>query len=1324
MLLQMAADPAAGASTRPAWVLPLVIGSGLLLAAGIGLALWWLLVYRKRQQAAQPTPPTKGIDAKRLSSIWDKFMENLPSLARPAVAEYSHFMVMGQAASGKSSLIQRKVDWQGQASQFLPSYTADPILQIYLGPKMVVQELSGPLLESTSRATNDALKRLFGKLDLDAPPTVVLVLKVSSLTTMTPDQLRQQAQLMRGKINLLSQQFNTPIPTRVCLTNMDRTHGYGDVARFLKRNKIPLELPIGADAGLTASLQAYEKYLPRALTTLPVGPFQSNVEFLLSAEDILGPVRNFIQALLEGSLTSARPELQKLYFFSPAPDEQVGNPFDTPAKPPEPSRKLAWFRRWLASLGIRPLHALLGGLLLLAGLTTLWVVTRRHAQLVDNALDTTAALDASVRRAQETRSAPSESEAVRRNEREAAKALGLVRDAEGRFRPLRLLFRRDKNLSEQRFVDAVRAGYLLPELDRSVRQRSRERILYALVAVYATNHNTLGAMVRAQPAAFSQTIDVSSDILLDYVRYSEEPWRDLALRLLPALPNESSRWPVNDLGPWREFVRAIIRALPLPYITAAQLKVFQNDADRLWEALVQVRKAATLRQLFRALAEESPLDMVHLFGRDAGALVPNTWIVDNAEPLDQLLTLVRESSLQYSGSGRMSLFRLLKWINELNNRLGSDAKDQSKQFEEVIYHFPFPDEKPSEVSRRAWIELLLRSRKRLLLAYQVSSVASTHRRPPRTKSGACCGNCEAPKKKRAQRNNSCPVNGSDSDDSSSEGPRANSGSGSDDSAEDRPGPRHSGRRRISKMPLWNEDEFTPKLAALMNSNDTPDSNLSDVYNRVVLEKEVMPLIQELKRALANSKSLTPDEKVRLSRLVQEEVGIFARAYCGTLRRFYLSYRFGARSGESLHTELLNLMNPGSTFLSHLRTFADNAQVSGLDEPYLRSLSQCLAELQPVVQLIYPPESAGAPAAKADDKGAKPDDKGAKPDDKKAEDKPAPKRRGGIGVPEGLQGYKAAITKLISDLDGVGQSGGQAEKSPLAERLSPLGKTALASTEGKSDTPLHMAEKFLDEAGVSGDLRGPFLSPFNVAHRQGINDIERVMAQHWRDELLPMVSPLFSRFPFNRAAEREVAPAELDALNEAKGTFWQDLKNFYAPVLVDRGGTYQQRPVPGTSLDLPPNMLDTVNRLTKLSRALFRPDGSRQPLKLSIRGLPGRALQEERTVQGTTGFLQVGKSAAYGFNQNPSAVPISVDWWDQGVAVVGLESTTTRTGRRQTQSIEVADSSWSLFRLLQKSTLESDGISTWRIVGDGPAESQSLRFVIQPDPWSLFQVQLQ
>lgn len=1286
-LLQLAAAPEVATATRTRWFLPLVIGSALLVLAGLGLGLWWLLVYRKRRPGTPP--PARGIDRKRLVTIWEKFLASLPGAARAAIPGHTHFLVMGAAGAGKSTLIQRKVDWQGQASQFLPSYTADPLLQIYLGGKTVVQELAAPLLDSTSRATNDALTRLFGKLDIDQPPTVVLVLKVSSLTTATPDQLRQQAQLMRGKINLLSQSFGVPIPTRICLTNLDRTQGYSEVARFLKRIKVPLELPMGADGGLVASLQTYEKHLPRALTTLPVGAFQSNVEFLLAAEDVLGPVRSFIQALLEGSLAAVRPELQRLYFFSPSPDEQVGNPFDTP--PPQGVvRKVAWLRRWLHQIGVRPLHAALGALLLVAGLGALAVVTRRHAALVQTASDAAAAFDGAVRRSQEARSAPSESEAVRSAERESSRSLTAVNEAERRFRPLALLFRDDKAATRQRFVESVRAGYLLPELERSVRMRSRERILYSLVAVYATRHNTLGALLRAHPGEWSSTIGVSSEILLDYVRENDEPWRELALRLLPPLPSEASRWPVNDLRPWRELVHAISRSLPLPYLPSAQLKEFQLDAEKLLDTLAQVRKAGTLRQIFRALSEESPLDMVRLFGRDAGALSPHPFLVDNAEPLGKLLGLVRESSLQLHGGGRMSLFRLLKWINELGASADRSAlPGEINKLEDELYHLPFPDEKPSEISRRAWLDLLLRSRKRMLLAYQIGNASglAAARDRPRHRDGGC----EIKKKRRRHRAASCPVPAaSDGEDVESQGSSSSE---------------HRRHRRGSELPLWSRDEFRPKLAALMNGDDVPSNGLGELYNRPVFEKEVLPLIQELKRALATSRSLTPDEKLRLSRLVLDEVGGYAHRYCAELRRYYLSYRFHARSNESLHSELLNLVNPGSPFLSHLRSVADNVLLSGLDEPYLRSLAQCLAELQPVAAVVYPEAARGELGAAQNGKPAG-----------------LPRRTSAGGVPEGLRPYKDAVYKLVSDLDGAAPAPGD-KPSPLAERLGPLGKGALLALEGRSDTALQKAEKFLDDAGISGELRRPFLSPFQAAYRSGFEDIEKALAQHWRDELLPVVTPLFTRFPFDRAAEREVAPSELDVLSESRGAFFQDLRSFYAPVLMERGGDYQQKQPAPYRIELPADMLKTVNRLARLSRALFRSDGSRQPLRLAIRGLPGRTVREERTTQATTAFLQVGKAAAYGFNQQPAAIPLSVDWWDQGVAVVGMESTTSATGRRQTQSMEVADSAWSLFRLLQKSTLESDGASTWRLLGDGIAEPQALRFVIQPDPWNLFQVRL-
>ena len=96
---------------------------------------------------------------------------------------------------------------------------------------------------------------------------------------------------------------------------------------------------------------------------------------------------------------------------------------------------------------------------------------------------------------------------------------------------------------------------------------------------------------------------------------------------------------------------------------------------------------------------------------------------------------------------------------------------------------------------------------------------------------------------------------------------------------------------------------------------------------------------------------------------------------------------------------------------------------------------------------------------------------------------------------------------------------------------------------------------------------------------------------------------------------------------------------------------------------------------------------------------------------------------YGFNQRASADTLSVEWWNQGVAIVGIENQVAKSGRKHTQTLEVADSAWGLYRLLQKSTLEAEGLSTWRILDDNGRDGHAIRFVFQPDPWALFRIKL-
>ena len=129
---------AQGAPTSTRLLVVLAVLSVLFVAAGVFLLIFWLRLRRQSESDTAILQPTQSIARNRLTSIWDKFLARLPSSVRTTIPTYSHFVVFGNSGAGKSALIGRKVDWQGQASQFIPSFTADPLMQIYLGSKALV----------------------------------------------------------------------------------------------------------------------------------------------------------------------------------------------------------------------------------------------------------------------------------------------------------------------------------------------------------------------------------------------------------------------------------------------------------------------------------------------------------------------------------------------------------------------------------------------------------------------------------------------------------------------------------------------------------------------------------------------------------------------------------------------------------------------------------------------------------------------------------------------------------------------------------------------------------------------------------------------------------------------------------------------------------------------------------------------------------------------------------------------------------------------------------------------------------------------------------
>lgn len=1273
-----AAASVVSAATHASSGLPPWLSVGLLLLGVLALLAGGYLVYSifRKRRSAQPAGSGPELRPQRLLSVWQNFLTSLPAGIRSALAEYNHFIVLGPAGAGKTTLITRMTDWRGQSSQLIPSYTADPLLQIYLGSRVLVQELAASLIESTSGSVNQALTRLWRGLHSRRPPVVVIVLGYPMLRETPPDQLRQQAYYLRGKLNLLSEALGSSLKVRVCLTNTDRMTGYSAFARCLcaEHTELTLELSHGAMDSLGTGFTKFQRHLPRALTTQSVDTFDSIVGLFQGAPAVFDRLGVFLQALQTSSVIASRPELTRLYLSSPEPQEHVGSPFESAGLMDVRTLPRYWLWRYLTFNGAlteRPWHSAASGFLLILIVSLCLYGVRRHGALVHAAEAEVAALGAAVQRARSGTGPANESEVVRRADLRASQHMDTLFQDETRFFGLRALYKRDKRELRHRFVAALREGYLLPVLDAAVRQRSRDRILHTLAAVYATRDNTLGTLMRTRAQEFAQSLGVPQDSAVRYVRYGDLPFTEVVLASPPLARDDgvqaSRRRAAASTESWQRLVSTLAQDLERPYLTLPELQARQAEAKALLEVIAQIRTDGTLRQIYRMLAEESPLDVVKLFGADGGTIEPLPWLADNLDAMEELFTLIRDSILQGTGS-RLSLYRLLKWLNETEKR----SKPLADSFRITL-----PD-RTIEVSKQRWSELLFRSRKRLVLGGD-SIARSDEKKAGCTVHGGAPGGRATRRRASGKRTGRvCSV----------------------------PGPRGRAAAALPAAPgvgPFTKEELAPRLASLLTSEEAPPSGLSDLYNRVVLFREVVPLVQELRKALATNESLSADEKIWLSRMVQAEVRGYAGRYCAALTAFHLSFALPSGSLQALQDALIEMVKPGSAFAEHLRLVADNARLEGLTDPYLRPMLECAQGFQPLVKLMA----------------------------------------GKDGTYPALEPYNMIVASLVHELRApavstesgaatekpapAGSSGpeGDPSASPgLWERLSALGQSTLRVYRGDDKAPLRQAEVFLDKAGILGKLRQPFLLPFSRAYQHGVEDIEHAVEEAWQKTTLPLVQPLLSSFPFAMRSEREVSPEQLEVLSPSRGALARQLRTLYQPVLVVRGESIVPRP-PATpelpALHLPRGMPEAVERLSRLGQTLFLPDGTRRPLRFLVRPQPLPAVGPEREAQPTAAYLKAGRSSVLAFNQAPLARPLEIDWWDQGTAAVVLESSTPTSNRRQSQSIEISDSAWSFYRLLLHAQEHSGPRLAFVIPGDAPPAERTVTFHFEEDPWALFRI---
>ena len=669
------------------WIL-LVLGVVLLGFLGWKLFKWWRGRGSAAPVAASGPPP---MQPGRLLQVRQAFLAGLPLVNRAAVVDLPTVVVMGPAGGGKTQLIGLDVDWQRQARQYLPSHTADPLMQVYLGPDCVVQEVSAPLLEDESPQARTALRRLWARgFSHRQKGLAVIALDVRWLSDTPPDEQRRFAQLMRGKLNLMSEACGGPVETRLCLTHMDGLEGFEDFARLLKAHGVPLAFDIpkaGDEEQLSSLLQGQEQYLALGLTSLPVDAFERLEHFYSQGGRSFSGLGRFVVALLEGDTLSYKPRLTRVHLSSLTPEARAS---DTLAVVAEASANDALRQLYLQT------HLRRAALIAAVFCLPVIAAYAHFYLLLDKAQDEVQQLEDTVAQLRE-QGIEGRGEVVEDLVNRAADALLDLKRSERWWPPLSTSFPQETLALRQRLATGIRESHLRPALERCRKQPEDcrpEQVVYLLSTLHASSTDALGTFVnsslhaqsgrRASRAAEGEgsaggssanrtwisALDLSESLVATYILASDSPWernppcRKDARVQLSGTEEPWSCWPFverltfeSQLKPWMEhflFLRQAIEAKDI-----ARLDLRRAERERLQAQLADLDVYASLPTVLNLFdTSKVQVNTKHFHGIETTVEVLE-WLRRNRETLAGILRMEEEAYTGLLAVEKMGLSELL-----------------------------------------------------------------------------------------------------------------------------------------------------------------------------------------------------------------------------------------------------------------------------------------------------------------------------------------------------------------------------------------------------------------------------------------------------------------------------------------------------------------------------------------------------------------------------------------------------------------------------------------------------------------------------------------
>lgn len=613
----------------------------------------------------------KSEGKKSFYAIWKKFIRQVPTDSRTIINGYQHFIVLGTEKSGKTDLIQGLIEQSQDLYPFDTSYTNIPDVQFYLGPNQIIQEVSFATLEDRTIKIRKQIIRLWKKLYARKDPIILIAYNCFSNEHQNLRDLNKLAQLIAGKVSLLSEITKKPLQIRIALTHLDQIHGYLEFARFLKQQNLSFNISVSSNFEsntLASTLRNfYEENLSLMLTTTSNHDFSKILLFSKEMPLLFPTIEEFLRALVARVSFSGSLKLDTLSFTSNQESSTSFIPFQWKKQPSmEIFFRHPMLKHQLASASLC--------LFVTALILNPYFQQRNILAWAHQGIDQ---LDLLQFKTFQEEIIPAYTQ--------------ILDDAENSFlAPLRISFFGEKlDTAKNNLANRMRKHYIEREFRKAILENKGElKCLYFLGLMHTTTENHLGKFILKNSKQVSSSVNIEDNLLRAYVNSCSSP--DYASPLFN-LDKANPFLALTSFDPWLTYLKRIQDVSTQPLFIEHNFEEMTREADRLLSAINRIKSDPLAFGISTLLEEEKGVQ------NTSDNIRVIRWLGENLEMLEDFLSFIKQTStvpLDIEGLNIAQFFAKVKKLATLQER-----ESQTYNFAIGDYLFTF--------QTKLWVDLVV-----------------------------------------------------------------------------------------------------------------------------------------------------------------------------------------------------------------------------------------------------------------------------------------------------------------------------------------------------------------------------------------------------------------------------------------------------------------------------------------------------------------------------------------------------------------------------------------------------------------------------------------